>query len=357
MLVTRISEDMSQKKQITSQDVALRAGVSRTTVSLVLNNKHEHSQISPKTAQRVFRAAQELGYVPNAAAQALVSKRAGVIGLVLTRSHHQISSDIYLTQVVDALLLEAHHHQMRVLLDVLEDHADRNSYQRLIQARQVDGILFSGPRVDDRSLELLARVDFPTVLMGALPGSPFYSVDVDNVRAARMATQHLINLGHTRIGCITNATPEYTAATDRLKGYKQALQENMLPVDDRLVRYGDFDPPSGYRAMQGLLSVQPNPTAVFVASDVVAFGALSALHDNGKQVPRDMAVIGFDDVPLSAFIHPRLSSIHLPVADLAQAAGRLLMQLINGERPSHKQVLLDTHLVIRESCGGQQGRY
>ncbi len=347
---------MVQKKQITSQDVALRAGVSRTTVSLVLNNKHELSQISPKTAQRVFRAAQDLGYVPNAAAQALVSKKAGVIGLVLSRSHHQISSDVFLTQVVDALVLEAHQNQMRVLLDVLEDHEDQNSYQRLIQARQVDGILFSGPRTDDRALDLLAKTDFPTVLMGGLPASPFYSVDVDNIQAAKMATQHLISLGHRRIGCITNATPVFTAAADRLRGYHLALQENHLPIDDRLVRFGDFDPPSGYRAMQGLLSVQPNPTAVFIASDVVAFGAMSALHDAGLQIPADMAVVSLDDVPLSAFISPRLSSVHLPISQLAQAAGSLLIDLINGKRPTRKQIILDTHLVIRESCGGGQGR-
>ena len=345
---------MVQKKQITSQDVALRAGVSRTTVSLVLNNKHELSQISPKTAQRVIRAAQELGYIPNAAAQALVSKKAGVIGLVLSRSHHQISSDVFLTQVVDALVLEAHQNQMRVLLDVLENHEDQNSYQRLIQARQVDGILFSGPRTDDRALDLLAKTDFPTVLMGGLPASPFYSVDVDNIQAAKMATQHLISLGHRRIGCITNATPVFTAAADRLRGYRLALQENHLPIDDRLVRFGDFDPPSGYRAMQGLLSVQPNPTAVFIASDVVAYGAMSALHDAGRQIPSDMAVVSLDDVPLSAFISPRLSSVHLPISQLAKAAASLLIDLINGKRPTHKQIIFDTHLIVRESCGGQK---
>ncbi|OJX45879.1 MAG: hypothetical protein BGO78_11290 [Chloroflexi bacterium 44-23] len=344
---------MIQRKQVTSQDVALRAGVSRTTVSLVLNNKHELSQISPKTAQRVIRAAQELGYVPNAAAQALVNKKASVIGLVLSRSHHQISSDVYLTQVVDALMLEAHQNQMRVLLDVLENHEDRNSYQRLIQGRLVDGILFSGPRTDDRALDLLAKMDFPTVLMGGLPGSPFYSVDIDNIQAAKLATQHLISLGHQRIGCITNATPVFTAAADRLRGYRLALQENHLPIDDRLVRFGDFDPPSGYRAMQGLLSVQPNPTAVFVASDVVAYGAMSALHDAGKNIPEDVAIVSMDDVPLSAFISPRLTSVHLPNSKLAQSAGSLLIDLINGNRPARKQIILDTHLVIRESCGSQ----
>jgi len=345
---------MDPKRQVTSQDVALRAGVSRTTVSMVLNNKHESNQISPRTVQKVLRAAEELGYVPNAAAQALVSKRASVLGLILSRRNHQISSDVFMTQVVDGLMQVAHQHQMRVLLDVLDDPNDQNSYQRLIHARQVDGILFSGPRLDDKALQFLAEVNFPTVLMGALPSSPFYSVDVDNIQAAKMATDHLIQLGHQRIGCITNAKPNFTAAADRLRGYQLALKAADIPFDDCLVRYGDFDPQSGYRSMQGLLSVNPRPTAVFVASDVVAYGAISALQDAGISVPRDMSIIGFDDVPLSEFMQPRLTTVHLPITELAQAAGNTLIQLIHDQQPSQKQIILDTHLVIRESCGALQ---
>ena len=344
---------MDKKKLVTSQDVAYRAGVSRTTVSLVLNNKYEASKISPKTVQRVLNAAADLGYVPNAAAQALVRRRSGTIGLILSRSHHQINSDVYLTQVADSLMQVAHQNNMRVLLDVMEDVEDELTYQRLIQARQVDGIIFSGPRLDDHALQLLARINFPTVLMGALPSKSFYSVDVDNVLAARNATEHLINLGHRHIACITNATPNFSAASDRLRGYQLALQKHGIPLDDRIVRYGNFDPQSGFRAMQGLLSLNPIPTAVFVASDVVAYGALSAIKAAGLRVPEDIAVIGFDDVPLSEFIHPRLSTIHLPIPMLAQAAGRLLIKLINGDFPENKQILLDTQLIIRESCGAK----
>ena len=217
----------------------------------------------------------------------------------------------------------------------------------------MDGIIFSGPRLDDNALKLLAQVNFPTVLMGALPSKSFYSVDIDNVLAARTATEHLIKLGHTRIACITNTTPNYSAASDRLRGYQQALQKHDIVPDDRLVRYGNFDPQSGFRAMNGLLSLNSAPTAVFVASDVVAYGAMSAINKSGLQIPGDVAVIGFDDVPLSEFFQPRLSTIHLPIQKLAQAAGNLLIQLINGEVPENRQVLLDTHLVIRESCGAK----
>ncbi len=345
---------MEPQKRITSQDVAKRAGVSRTTVSLVLNDKHQRSQISDKTVLKVQRAAIELGYVPNAAAQALVRKKSGVIGLILSRAHQQINSDVYLNQVVNGLINVCHNNNFRVLLDVIEEEDETITIQHIIHGRQVDGIIFFGPRSNDKSLSQLSKANFPTVLMGALPDSDFYSVDVDNLSAAQTATEHLIQLGHKRIGCITNATPSYTASADRLQGYKLALSKHKLLADDRLVRFGDFDPHSGYRAMRGLLSVKPQPTAVFIASDVVAYGAISAIIEAGLRIPEDIALVGFDDVPLSAFITPHLTSIHLPIYDLAEAAGLMTIQLINGERPEQQNLRLPTHLVVRDSCGSNR---
>lgn len=342
---------MEKQKRITSQDVAKRAGVSRTTVSLVLNSKYQNSQISDKTVQKVLRAAHELGYVPNAAAQALARKKTEVIGLILSRGSQQINSDVYLNQVVNGLINVSHDNRFRVLLDVVDEDEDEDAVQRIIHGRQVDGIIFFGPRSNDAMLSSLAKVKFPTVLMGDLPGSDFYSVDVDNFNAAYQAVEHLIQLGHQRIGCITNATPVYTAAMERLNGYKTALINHKIHVDDQLIRFGDFDPQSGYRAMNGLLSVKPKPTAVFVASDVVAFGAISAINDAGLSIPKDMALVGFDDVPLSAFISPRLTTVHLPIYELAHSAGLMCIQLINGETPQPKNNILETHLVIRDSCG------
>lgn len=343
---------MEKAKRTTSQDVAKRAGVSRTTVSLVLNNKHQSSQISEKTVQKVLRAAQDLGYVPNAAAQALVRKKTGAIGLILSRSHHQINSDMYLNQVVNGLTAMCHEHNFRVMIDIIDhDEDEGTAIQSIIHGRQVDGVVFSGPRTNDRTLASLSKANFPTVIMGALPGSDFYSVDVDNVAAAQQATEHLIQLGHRRIGCITNATPAYTASIDRLTGYKLALSNNRILHDDGLVRFGDFDPQSGYRAMNGLLSVNPPPTAVFVASDVVAFGAISAIYEAGYRIPEDIALVGFDDVPMAAFVTPRLTTVHLPIYELAKKAGSVCIQLINGETPKTKSELLNTHLIVRESSG------
>ncbi|HPO57959.1 MAG TPA: LacI family DNA-binding transcriptional regulator [Anaerolineaceae bacterium] len=212
-----------RSKPITSQDVARRAGVSRATVSLVLNQV-ESAQISPETAQRVFQAAQELNYVPVAAAQALVSRRSQCIGLVLSRQRHNIGSDVVLNHMIESVLDTLHPAGMRLMIDVVEDFFDHDSYLKLVRSRQVDGIILCGPRFDDEALGRLMDDGFPTVLIGRLPGSPVYSVDIDNVAAAREATAHLISLGRRRIACITNAQPIYAASIDRLEGYRQALE-------------------------------------------------------------------------------------------------------------------------------------
>jgi LacI family transcriptional regulator len=340
------------EKRITSYDVAKLAGVSRTTVSFVLNHV-SGPQISPETTQRVFDAARELGYVPDEAARALVSRSSKSIGLVLSRSSHHITSDVFLNQIVEGLLNVVHQHKMRLILDVVEDSGDKDTYLNLIKGKRIDGLILSGPRFDDEALDYLAETNFPTVLMGRLPNSYFCSVDVDNVSAASVAVEHLARLGHKRIACITNAPPSFTAAVDRLEGYRQALMKNGLPYNEALVRFGNFGPESGYNQMLSLLEVNPRPTAVFIASDVVAFGAITAIQKLGLRIPQDIALVGFDDVPMSSFVTPPLTTVRLPAMDLALKAGEVLLNLIREKQQGICQVLLDTELVVRQSCGAR----
>jgi len=205
--------------RVTSQDVADAAGVSRTTVSLVLNDV-KGIQISEDTRQRVIRAAKELAYVPDAAARALASRRAQIIGLVLVRSAKHITSDAFLTQVLENLLDVVHEHELRLLIDIIEPQHQKEAYLHLVRSKHIDGLILSGPRFDDEALSALEDHDFPTVLMGQLPGTGLCSVDVDNRKAACEAVEHLLQHGHQRIACITNAPLLYTAATDRLNGYR-----------------------------------------------------------------------------------------------------------------------------------------
>jgi DNA-binding LacI/PurR family transcriptional regulator len=341
-------------KRVTSQDVARRAGVSRTTVSLVLNDV-QGIQISDETRQRVIATAEEMGYVAEASAQALASRRVKIIGLLLTRSPHHIASDTFLTQILDGLIEITHQRGLRLLIDLIQAQHQKEAYLQLVRSKRIDGVILTGPRFDDEALKLLEQEGFPTVIMGQLPGVEGCSVDVDNCTAARRAVTHLIELGHRRIACITNAALYYTAAEERLQGYRQALEGAGIEYDPQLVRYGDFDPDSGYREMMDLLKEspagKPGFTAAFVASDVVAFGAKAAIRDKGLNVPREIALVGFDDVPISRYTDPPLTTVKLPARELGRAAGEYLVRIMDGEQLQGTRVLLDTQLVIRESCG------
>jgi LacI family transcriptional regulator len=280
-----------------------------------------------------------------------VSGRTHILGLIICQPADHIMIDAYIHQVIYGLSEAGHERGFRVLLESVEDVSQPDAYIHLVRSKRIDGILLSGPRSDDKQLPALIADGFPTVLLGRLKDAPVCFVDVDNQAAAYQAVAHLVKLGHQRIACITNGPLQYTSATERLLGYRQALRQADLDEDETLIQYGDFDPESGYRAMQALLAVKPRPTAVFVASDVVAFGAMAASRDNHLSIPEDMAVIGFDDVPMARYIAPPLTTIHLPASEQGRRGGEMLIDLIEGKALTKQQLFLSTELIIRQSCG------
>ena len=223
-----------------------------------------------------------------------------------------------------------------------------DGYTDLLESRQVDGLVISGPRADDLVLRDPASATLPIVLQGTLSGAVVPSVDVDNRAGARDAVAHLITLGHREVACITNAPLAYTAAADRVEGYRAAMGEAGLTADPTLLAEGDFDAASGHRAMAQLLARGRPFSAVFVASDTVAVGAIAALRQAGVHVPGDVSVVAFDDVPLAAFIDPPLTTIHLPAFELGATAGRLLVDTVRGEAVAFHTTLAAT-LVVRAS--------
>jgi len=347
VLVERVT---LQRKRVTSKDVAEKVGVSRTTVSLVLNNV-QGIQISPETRQKVIDAANELGYVPDAMAQALVSRRTKAIGLVLTRTQHHIATDAFLPKIISGLLTTAKKNNIRILIDWVETEHQESAYFELARAKRIDGMILSTPRLNDKALKTLESMDIPTVMMGSITGSKLPFVDVDNIKAAEKATSYLIGLGHREIACISNAPPEYTAAPERVEGFKIAMSEMDITVNDKLIRYADFDPESGYACMKSLLQSGEAFTAAFVASDNVAIGAKAAVREAGMHVPDDISLIGFDDIPWAKYSDPPLTTIQLPAESLAQSACTLLLDLIK-DKDSEKshQIILDTELIVRKSC-------
>jgi len=330
--------------------VAECANVSRTTVSFVLNNV-PGANISAETRERVLKAARELGYVPNAAARSLASRRTYTLGLVLVRNQSHIAGDAFLPQVIHGLAESTRQAGFRLLLEPVEDVKHTDAYIHLVRSKQIDGIVLSGPRSDDRQLRALVDEGFPVVLLGQLPGNSTCFVDVDNRKAARQAVEHLIRLGHRHIGCITNAPQEYTGGADRLAGYCDTLRAADIAFDEELVRFGNFVAESGYQAAHSLLKEVSSLTALFVTSDVVAFGAMAAVRERGLSIPDDIALVGFDDVPLARYVDPPLTTVRLPAAELGQRAGQMLISLVQGNHIAVKKILLETELIVRTSCG------
>ena len=318
------------------------AGVSRTTVSFVLNNV-TGMRISEETRQKVLTASRELNYHPDA--------------YVECQSTDKAFADALLPEVLRGLHEAARQENYHVLFEPIPPNGNSSDrYSKLIRERHADGIVLSGPRFDDEELLRLHEEGFPVVLQGQLPGADIPFVDVDNVGGARLATEHLISLGHRRIALITNAPLVYTAAADRRIGYLHALSEAGLEVDESLIKAGSFNPQSGATAMEELLVADPRPTAVFVAGDTVAIGALQAAKRAGLHIPNDLAVVGFDDAPMAEFLDPPLTTVRLPAYGLGWGAGETLIRIVNDEQIQTSQIFLETELVIRKSCGATKRR-
>jgi DNA-binding LacI/PurR family transcriptional regulator len=338
-----------EPRRATSADVAARAGVSRTTVSFVLNDR-PGANISSATRERVFAAATELGYHAHASARTLAGGKSHTLGLVLRQSAEQVAADQLLAETLRGLVTAARAATYRVLVEPLMP--GDGVFIDLLRSRRADGLVISGPRVDDPGLSDLTSDGFPIVLQGSLAGVDIPSVDVDNMTAARGAVEYLLGRGHRRIACITNAPLEYTAARERLDGYRAAIEANGIGYNESLVVQAAFDAASGSRAMTELLA-RTSFDAVFVASDVVALGAIAALRRAGLRVPTDVSIVGFDDIALAAFFDPPLTTVHVPAYDLGLAAGRALLDRIGG-RPVPSRTLLPTELVVRSSTADRR---
>lgn len=340
-------------KRVTTKDIAKLAGVSRTTVSFVLNNV-PGVKITDETRQRILEIARQLDYHPDATARRMVSGKTRIIGFVVRQNMDQASVDHFLPQVLNGLSQSSAALGYHVLFEAISPDMNDGAYAKLIRERHVDGIILSGPRVDDTELLRIHAEGLPIVLLGQFPHTDISFVDVDNINGAERATRYLIDLGHRRIAMITNAPLVYTASADRLTGYRRALAAAGIDYDKSLVEEGDFSPHGGEAKMNELLSRKPRPTAVFVASDTVALGALQAIRAHGLRVPDDIAVVGFDDIYLSEFLDPPLTTIRLPAFALGWNAAETLIHQINEGVPPHpKNTLLQTELIIRQSCGSK----
>lgn len=324
-------------------DVAKRAGVSTMTVSRVINNS---GYISQDTRQRVELAIAELGYVPNALARSLRFKQTKTIALVLT----DITNPFFTTVARGVEDMASEHGFSVMFCNTDESQADEAEYLSVVVQKQVDGVLLVPAASAPESAAFLRERSVPFVVLDRR----IRGVTVDNVRGDSEQgnydlAAHLLALGHRRIAMLSGP-PAVTTAADRVAGYRRALADYSVPVDDALILHGPYTLDSGYALAQAVLNLEPRPTALIAANNFIAIGALRGLRAAGVSVPQDMSMVAFDDLPEAIVIDPFFTVVAQPAYEMGQKAMSLLLRRLAGGGPETPQeIILPTQLIVRES--------
>ena len=334
---------------VTLKTVAKHAGVSYQTVSKVVHNQ---GQISPALRQRIQQSIDELGYRPNAAAQALRTHASHLIGYSWSlerKDHSSFILDQFQHDIVECAEDAGYH---ILLVPHRTEHDLDNHFRELVKARRVDGFILSSIEFDDPRIESVARLKVPFVSFGRSHADTT-SVDVDGCAGIAQVVRHLIDGEHRRIAII--AWPESSrVGTDRLAGYLTVMADFGLPIDPAWIVRGAGETEYGYSATQQLLAIpeQSRPTAIVTLVDTIAMGAMQAIETCGLVIGRDIAVTGFDDMPTSRHLKPGLTTIRQPIREVARAVLSLLLAQLNGEQSATQPLMLSPELVIRESSQG-----
>ena len=334
---------------LTLEHVAQLAGVSRSTVSRVVNH---HPGVRQQVRERVWQVIDETGYQPHAAARSLVTRRTQVVGVVIPEALTRLLTDPFFSRLLQGVTETCNARHYHLMLSLLSGPARQDEmYRRVVLSGLLDGVIVASTRLDDTLIPRLHQDGIPFVLVGRHSDDRVNYVDVDNIGGARMAVEHLIRLGHRRIATISGPL-NMAAGQDRLLGYRQALSAHGIRVEETLIVEGAFDQESGAACMRQLLRAQP--TAVFVGSDVMAIGAMRTLRQASLSVPQDVAIIGFDDTPAATTIEPALTTVRQPVSRLGAMAADILLGALESPgdpEPAAHRVVLSTELIIRGSCG------
>jgi LacI family transcriptional regulator len=336
----------SNKKQPTILDVAEKAGVSIATVSRVINGT---SPVANETTQRVQDAIRELAFVPRAAARVLASRRTETLGLLLP----EIGSAFY-SPLLRGIEAEAQATGYDLLIHATSHipHASTPVAHRPLGEHNTDGLIVFTQSIDEKELSRLHSISFPTVLLYQTPPSSLNipSVTIENKSGARMIVEHLIQVHNCRRIAFLRGPEGNEDSEWRERGYREALDSHGIPFDPTLVTVGGFNEEEAQAAVQELLNDDVEFEAVFGGDDDTAAGVISALTKVGKRVPQDVAVVGFDDLPIAHYLRPTLSTVRAPIEQVGREGVRQLVSLIRGQQ-AEALVMMRTELVIRESCG------
>lgn len=333
------------RRRPTIKDVAARAGVSRQTVSRVVNDKGE---VSAETRARVLAAIDELGYRPSAVARSMVAGRTCTLGCI---SPNLV--DYTFASIIQSAQAEARRQGYFILTGSAPSEADVEALLEEMLLRQIDGLLVVNPHADDRYRYFLPLVEtgVSVVYLNNTPQQhePVSSVRCDDHEGGYLATRYLIELGHTAIATLVGPDNEQ-CTLDRLAGYRQALTEADLTFESALTASGNWSATSGYQAVQWLLAANRPLSAIFAQNDRMAVGAIRALREAGLQVPHAVSVIGFDDIPLASYFDPPLTTLRQPLEESGRQAARLLIETIRDPDRPPEQVLTHASLIERASC-------
>jgi LacI family transcriptional regulator len=332
---------------LTLEDIARKCGVSRSTVSRVINGE---ANVSPETRQRVMDVIQQINFQPNLAARGLAAGKTRVLGVVIPMGVTAIFTDPFFPLLIQGVSITCNSCDYSVMLWLDDPEYERRTVRQILYNGLVDGVIVASNPMDDPIITALGEGKLPYVLIGRSPtNNKVNFIDVDNYGGARKAVRHLLGLGHRRIAHISGPR-NLIAGLDRYQGYLSALYEGGFFPDPTLVVEGDFTDLSGYAAVQRLLPYHPD--AIFAASDALATAALRALIESGVRVPQDMSLVGFDDIPSSSRTIPPLTTIRQPIQRMGSLAAETLIDIIEHPAIQPRQVVLPTELIVRGSCGG-----
>jgi DNA-binding LacI/PurR family transcriptional regulator len=337
----RSGNSSTPAKPASIKDIAKMAGVAHSTVSRALRN---NPVVNRKTTEKIQRIARETGYRTSAAARSLVTRRSDTIGVVVTNI-----ADPFVAGVVSGIEETADQHGLSVFL--ANSNAEPEREVRVackFEERRVDGIIVTASRVGAQYVSLLTQMQVPIVLLNNQHPSRFaHSVMIANVQASLSATRHLIALGHRRIAYLGDCQG-YQSDAERHAGYRRALKERRLPFDPNLVVHGDGKPEGAEIAISELFALPEPPTAIFCYNDMTALGAMLWIRNRGLRIPEDISIVGFDDLYISQYLDPPLTTVRQPMRQMGRMAMETLLQIFAGAESGH-DIRVPGELIVRKS--------
>lgn len=329
--------------KITINEVAKLAGVSKATVSRVMNNS---KPVNPEKYERVLRAIEELEFKPNPVAQGLVHKRTGLIGVVIPDITNPFFAE--LVKGIEEVVREKNYNM--ILCNTTHNGDKELDYLNMLKEKYVDGIIFMTAKVSHEHKEFFRKSKLPvTFINRKCEDIHVASLDIDNYQAAFDMTTFFLKRGHRRVAIIRAPLTDKTSGYERYRGYQDAMESYGIKPDDALVMRSNFKIESAYKAVKKFLKEQKPVTAIFATSDLMAIGAIRCLHDHNLHVPNQVEVAGFDDIPMASYYSPSITTVRQPISEMGKKATRLLIKEIKSEPINSRNIILPYQLILRES--------